>query len=246
MYTEIGDLSNEIFVKSEENWEGKPDKIVNKIMDNNQSKNISSKNDVSIISMIINKTSETGRKEMNKKIIVIIILILLLIVGGVWLFLKQKNQKEPIEYTAQEEISDEQLRQTIVSLYFKNKNTSELVPEGRLIDVKLLLNEPYKTLMELLIEGPKNEKLEKLIPDGTKINNIELKNDILYIDLSKEFIENHQGGEELESNTIYSIVNTMTVLTEVNGVKILIDGKENQAFKDGKIKFDDAFVEKED
>lgn len=180
---------------------------------------------------------------MNKKIMIIIILILILGIGG-WLFWKYKNNQEQavVEYQPQEEISDEQQRQTIVSLYFKNKSTDELVPEGRLIDVKLLLDEPYKTLMQLLIEGPKNEKLEKLIPDGTKINKIELKSDILYVDLSKEFVENHEGGENLESNTIYSIVNTMTELTEVNGVKILIDGKADQAFKDGKIKFDDAFV----
>lgn len=183
---------------------------------------------------------------MNKKIIIAIVLILLLLIGG-WIFFSQGQEEEEIlsEYSPEEEISDEQLRQTIVSLYFQNKSTSELVPEGRLIDVKLLLNEPYKILMQLLIEGPKNEQLEKLIPDGTVVNNIELKNDILYIDLSKEFIENHQGGEVLESNTIYSIVNTMTQLTEVNGVKILIDGEMDKAFKDGKIKFDDAFVKKE-
>lgn len=182
---------------------------------------------------------------MNKKIMIIILFILLLVAGGIWCFLEQKKTSEPEEYIPQEEISDEQLRQTIVTLYFKDRATNELKSEGRLIDTKLLLNEPYKTLMELLIEGPKNEKLENVIPEGTKINQIELKNDILYIDLSKEFIENHQGGEELESNTIYSIVNTMTGLTEVNGVKILIDGEMDQGFKDGKIKFDDAFVRKD-
>lgn len=179
---------------------------------------------------------------MNKKIIMIIILILILLIGGWILWSRQNKQELTADYTPQEEISDEQLRQTIVSLYFKNKNTDELVPEGRLIDVKLLLNEPYKTLMQFLIDGPKNEKSEKLIPEGTKINKIELKNDIVYIDLSKEFVENHKGGEQLESNTIYSIVNTMTQLTEVNGVKILIDGEADKGFKDGKIKFDDAFV----
>ena len=180
---------------------------------------------------------------MNKKILIIVIFILILVIGG-WLFFKQKNKGEETisEYQPQEEISEEQLRQTIVSLYFQNKNTDELVPEGRLIDVKLLLNEPYKTLMQLLIDGPKNDKLEKLIPEGTVINKIELKKDILYIDLSKEFVENHQGGEKLESNTIYSIVNTMTQLTEVNGVKILIDGEADKEFKDGKIKFNDAFI----
>ena len=122
---------------------------------------------------------------MNKKNIFAIILILLLVIGG-WIFFNIRQEEEAIsEYKPQEEISDEQLRQTIVSLYFQNKSTKELVPEGRLIDVKLLLNEPYTTLMQLLIDGPKNEQLEKLIPDGTVINKIELKNDILYIDLSK-------------------------------------------------------------
>ena len=171
------------------------------------------------------------------------LLILILILGG-WIYIINKNkEKETIsEYKPQEEISDEQLRQSIVSLYFKNKSSDELMPEGRLIDVKLLLNEPYKTLMQFLIDGPKNEKLEKIIPDGTVINKIELKKDILYIDLSKEFIEKHEGGENRESATIYSIVNTMTQLTEVNGIKILIDGKEDQQFKDGKIKFNDTFV----
>ena len=116
------------------------------------------------------------------------------------------------------------------------------MPEGRLIDVKELLENPYIKLMELLIEGPQNEGLSKTIPDGTKVNKAEMKGDILYLDLSKEFIENHSGGEDKESTTIYSIVNTMTSLTEVDSVKILINGEENKAFNDNLIKFDDPFV----
>ena len=58
----------------------------------------------------------------------------------------------------------------------------------------------------------------------------------------EEFIDNHVGGAEMENATIYSIVNTMTNLTEINGVKILIEGEENKAFKDNLIKFDDPFV----
>ena len=134
------------------------------------------------------------------------------------------------------------MRQTIVSLYFYNESAKSLASEGRLIDAKELVEDPYRKLMELLIEGPQNTSLSKTIPDGTRVNKAELKGETLYLDLSKEFIENHQGGEEQESITIYSIVNTMTNLTEVNAVKILIDGKENQAFKDNKIKFDDPFV----
>jgi spore germination protein GerM len=100
--------------------------------------------------------------------------------------------------------------------------------------------------MKLLIEGPKSEKLENTIPDGTKINKIELKGNILWIDFSQEFIENHKNGAEEESKTIYSIVNTMTQLNEVDGVKIVIDGKENCAFSDNAISLKDAFVPKDE
>lgn len=181
---------------------------------------------------------------MNKKIIIAIIILVILIGGGVWYFLFYNKNAEVAtnEIIPEEEISEEQMRQTIVSLYFYNESTQSLVPEGRLIDVKELVDNPYKKLMELLMEGPQNSSLSKTIPDGTKINSIELKGDTLYIDFSKEFIDNHTSGEEQESATIYSIVNTMTNLTEVNSVKILIDGEENKAFNDNLIKFDDPFV----
>ena len=181
---------------------------------------------------------------MNKKIILIIIILAILIGVGVWyfFFFSKNNEQQVNEIIPEEEISEEQMRQTIVSLYFYNESSKSLASEGRLIDAKELIQEPYKKLMELLIEGPQNTSLSKTIPDGTRVNKAELRGETLYLDLSKEFIENHQGGEEQESITIYSIVNTMTNLTEVNAIKILIDGKENQAFKDNKIKFDDPFV----
>lgn len=181
---------------------------------------------------------------MNKKIILIIIILVILIGVGVWyfFFFSKNNEQQVNEIIPEEEISEEQMRQTIVSLYFYNESAKSLASEGRLIDAKELVEDPYRKLMELLIEGPQNTSLSKTIPDGTRVNKAELKGETLYLDLSKEFIENHQGGEEQESITIYSIVNTMTNLTEVNAVKILIDGKENQAFKDNKIKFDDPFV----
>ncbi len=180
---------------------------------------------------------------MNKKIIIAIIVVILL-GGGVlyFLFYNKNAETEVNEIIPEEEISEEQMRQTIVSLYFYNENTKSLVPEGRLIDVKELVEKPYDKLMELLMQGPNNTELSKTIPEGTKVNKIELKGDTLYIDFSKEFVDNHEGGEEKEKATIYSIVNTMTNLTEINSIKILINGEENKAFNDNKIKFDEPFV----
>lgn len=176
-----------------------------------------------------------------KRIIIILIIICLIIAAifGVYYFLTKNKEVNIIEYTPQEEISEEQMRQTIVSLYFKSGD--DIVPEARLIDVKQLLNNPYEQILKMLIEGPKNTNLQNAIPEGTKINKIQKEEDILIIDFSKEFIENHTEGEKEEKQTINSILNTVTELTEINGIKILINGEENKEFKDGKINFKNTF-----
>lgn len=96
------------------------------------------------------------------------------------------------------------------------------------------------------MEGPKSEKLEKLIPEGTKINSIELKGNILWIDVSNEFITNHKQGLEAEGRIIYSIVNTMTQLNEVEAIKIVVNGKEDSTFSDNALSLKDIFVPKEE
>lgn len=181
----------------------------------------------------------------KKRMIIIVIVVCVLILSVIGLFWVKNRQKEVVEISPEEEISDEQFRQTMVSLYYENKETKKLMPEARLVDVKLLIDEPYKILVNLLMEEPKNSSLKSVIPNNVTVNKIELNSDILYIDFSKEFIENHECGFENERNTIYSIVNTVTELTEVNGVKILIDNEENRAFKDEQIKFDKVFTKEE-
>jgi len=168
-----------------------------------------------------------------------VILIIGIIIGGYFLIKNNGQENEILEYTPEEEITDEQMRQTIVSLYFKNENG--LMPEARLVDVKELINNPYEKIMNMLLEGPKNENLQKTIPEGTKINKIEKQGEILILNFSEEFISNHSGGEKEEKLTIRSIVKTVTELTEINGIKININGEENKEFKDGKIKFNQVF-----
>ena len=169
----------------------------------------------------------------NKKIGIIFFLILVMIlIGGYFAiqYFKDKEEQETIveEYIPQEEIAEEQVRQTIVSLYFPNKETNEINPEARLIDIKEIINDAYEKLANLLIEGPKNEKNKKVIPEGTKLNKTYLEQDCVVLDFSNEFL-NYTNETEKE-NSIKCIVNTLTELTEINKVKILIDGNENEGF----------------
>lgn len=181
----------------------------------------------------------------KRKILVCIILLILLLIIGILIYIKINNElTENIEteITPLEEITDEQERETMISLYYTNTENNTLIPEARKIDAKELLENPYKKLVELLIEGPKNEKLISSIPEGTKVNNAILNGDMVELDLSKEFIENQTEDIEKAKLSIYSIVNTLTELNEVNSVKILIDGEENKKFNNIDLSLEGTFT----
>ena len=52
------------------------------------------------------------------------------------------------------------------------------------------------------------------------------------LDFSSEFLNYNKNDEKVKDNLINSIVNTVTELTEVNQVKILINGQVSDEFKD--------------
>lgn len=172
----------------------------------------------------------------GKKIgIIFLIILVVILVGGYFGIKYVENKKEETiveEYIPQEEIADNQVRQTIVSLYFPSKETNELNPEARLMDIKEIISNPYEKLINLLIEGPKNDKNKKVIPENTTLNKIYLEQDCVVLDFSSEFLNYSKENEKEKLNVINSIVNTLTELTEVNHVKILIDGNQNEEFKE--------------
>ena len=183
---------------------------------------------------------------MNKKKILMYITILTIIlfissVGILGINRNKKIGKNVItEYVPEQEITDEQMRQTNVLLYFYDKNICSLSTEIRRIDSKQLINNPEKHLIELLISGPKNNNLSQLIPNDTELNNINIDKGILYIDFSEKFID-VKLGEEMEKNLIESILKTVTQLNEIKGIKILINGEEGKSFLDSQINFNEIF-----
>ena len=119
-------------------------------------------------------------------------------------------------------------------LYFENIETGELDSEIRLIEANKLIKEPEKEIMNLLIKGPQSSNLKKLIPDGTVIHDINIKNSCAEINLSNEFLE--LGDEKNKLKIINSIVNTLTNLKEINSVKFLINGETNEKLPDTYVK----------
>lgn len=156
---------------------------------------------------------------MNKKLfmylIIILLIIIFLFVG--WFAIKNhKNNKKINEYIPEEEISTKQLRMTNISLFFFNEENGEIGEEIRQIDSKELLNNPEEKLINYLIEGPKNEKLKKIIPENIKLINIEKNNGILLIEFS-ENISNLENYEKIKK----AIIQTVSQLNEINNIKII-------------------------
>ncbi len=172
----------------------------------------------------------------NKKIVIIFVcLFLLVLIGGFFAirYVKSINQETTIEeYIPEEEITEEQLRQTIVSLYFLDKQSNELVPEARLIDIKEMMSNPYEKLINLLIEGPKNEKNSRVMPENTKLLKNYLEGDCIVLDFSSDILNYDKENEKGKENLINSIVNTLTELSEINSVKILVEGNQNEEFNE--------------
>lgn len=165
----------------------------------------------------------------NRKKIIAIITLILIIIFAIFIFNNisiENGTEEYQDYTPQEEISEEQMRQTKVILFFANSETGELESETKIVDANLLIKEPYKEIMNWLIKGPQSSNLKKLIPEGTAIHDIKVEKSCAIINVSKEFL--NYETEENKLKIINSIVNTLTNLKEINSVKILINGEENE------------------
>ena len=126
-----------------------------------------------------------------KRIIGAIITLVIVGIGVFFIFRNieiKKIENEYQDYIPQEEISDEQSRQTKVLLYFENIENGQLEIETKIIDANLLIENPEKKLIEYLIKGPQNDKLKKLIPDGTILNDVKIENGCAIINFSNEFL----------------------------------------------------------
>lgn len=117
-----------------------------------------------------------------------------------------------------------------VTLYFSDQNGENLVTEVRRI--KTPKGEVMeKLVMSELIDGPKKGNNIATIPPGTKIISVETKDEVCFVNLSKDFVDKHPGGTSAENLTIYSVVNSLTELGNVNKVQFLIDGEKREIFK---------------
>ena len=115
--------------------------------------------------------------------------------------------------------------QTQILLYFLDSDEKELMPEYRYVSLERIKDNMYQTIIEELIKGPSTSEYKATIPKDTKINSINKDGNKVIVDLSKEYSQGVENSEE-DLGKIYSIVNTLTEIKEIEEVEIKVDGKE--------------------
>jgi germination protein M len=187
--------------------------------------------------MAINR--ELRKKGKRRNAIFGLLLLMVLIIFSYLMFnkfiipLKEKYKEKPVvieEVPYQEEKKEEVKlvpeEMIEVNLYFSDSQAMYLVSEKRKIPPTTSL---AKQVVVELIKGPASSDLYSTIPEGTRVNEVYIADDIVYVDLSEEVFKNHPGGSSGELMTVYSIVNSLTEISPIRGVQILVEGNERNS-----------------
>lgn len=120
-------------------------------------------------------------------------------------------------------------------LYFANKQGNRL--KKITTDITYNAAEPIaRLLVEQLIAGVSSiqdideTKLLSAVPSKTTLNNLTIRDNICYLDLSRDF---EQQDPNVSSEVIvYSIVDTLCELPEVTKVQFSVDGEQKEKYGD--------------
>lgn len=120
-------------------------------------------------------------------------------------------------------------------LYFANKQGNRL--KKITTDITYNAAEPIaRLLVEQLITGVSSiqnideTKLQSAVPSKTTLNNLTIRDNICYLDLSRDF---EQQDPNVSSEVIvYSIVDTLCELPEVTKVQFSVDGEQKEKYGD--------------
>lgn len=124
------------------------------------------------------------------------------------------------------EISAETTEYAILQLYFTNSTADAFMIEDRVVEVNA--NQAReKTILEQLIAGPLESGYYPTISPDVKIQEVTTTDDgICYVNLSQDFLTKPAADSVSETMVVYSIVNSLCELDNVDKVQFLVDGEK--------------------
>lgn len=123
-----------------------------------------------------------------------------------------------------------------VAVYFANETGDALVESNLKITYDGTLS-TERLIIEQLMEGPVLEEMQAVIPKGTVLNKITVRDGICYVDFNEKFMEKREGITA--EVAVYSIVNSLTELSNIYKVQFLINGTTKKTY--GTLDFSSTF-----
>ncbi len=113
------------------------------------------------------------------------------------------------------------------NLYFANSDLNALAAESRNISIKYDDYDDEDDVAEIvlkeLLKGPSDSSLKAVIPDGTKLKDVDVEDGIALVNFSKDYYNNDAATELLAR---FSVVNTLCEISGIQKIKIFVDGVE--------------------
>jgi len=131
-----------------------------------------------------------------------------------------------------------------IRLYFANEEGNKLSLEIRYIPMEEAgkgTSNLATIIVDELIKGPTKKELKATLPGNVKqVTPVSVEKGVATVNLSTDIIDSHPGGKAQEQLTIYSIVNSLTELKDIENVQFKINGETRAEFK-GNFRFDLPF-----
>lgn len=108
-----------------------------------------------------------------------------------------------------------------VAVYFANAAGDALVESNLKITYDGTVS-TERLILQQLMEGPVLNEMQAVIPKGTVLNKVTVRDGICYVDFNEKFMEKREGITA--EVAVYSIVNSLTELSNVYKVQFLING----------------------
>lgn len=133
------------------------------------------------------------------------------------------------------------VKTTSLTLFFANEEGNALVKEEQ--EVRYLSSRSLERLVvEQVISGPEEEDHKATLPAETEVINVAVSNGVCYVNLGSEFTR--LMSDVSPQLTIYSLVDSLCQLDEVNYVQISVDGETNLLYANT-ISLDQVFEEED-
>lgn len=116
-----------------------------------------------------------------------------------------------------------------LQLYFANEDGTALRPVSRTVEYNTNVS-LEKLVMEQLIKGPDASGGNPTINPATKVINVTVNDGTCYVNLDSTFLT--QIYTVTSEVTIYSIVNSLVELDNVNKVQILVNGESKISYQE--------------